>query len=127
MFAAEIIESGWRSPDCYSRDYAPIPASAGVYLFTMTKFVWRESRSMPEVVYAGKSTNLLQRLSHHDVFPLISEQLPDYCLETGIHYMLQRWFLPLDKRLIGQAEINLIRKHNPAFNLQHRLKMVVHG
>jgi hypothetical protein len=127
QFAASMVRDGWRTPDCYSRNFSPAPQSPGVYLFSLYKMFWRESSSLPEIVYAGKSLNLAKRFDNHDVFPIISAQLPDFCLETGIHYMLQRWFRPLDKQIIDKAEIELIKKYNPPFNLQHRVKRVLYG
>jgi excinuclease UvrABC nuclease subunit len=126
-FAAALVQDGWRTPDSYSNDFEPLPPSPGVYLISLIKFIRNQSSTTPQVLYVGKSTNLIERLSNHEVVAEIRDQVPPYCLETGINYSIQRWFKNLDLTLIGAAEIELIKQYHPAFNLQHRVKMVLHG
>jgi len=111
-FTERLVDAGWRTPDCYSRDYETIPDSPGIYLLLASADVTADEA--PVVAYVGKSMCLSRRLNGHPVANEIYRQAPDS--------YVQRWFLKLPADEIASAEVNSIRLYDPPLNLQHRLR-----
>jgi|GEM_PF-2339160 len=108
-----LVLEGWQTPHTYSNHFAPIPDAAGVYaLVVFPDFL--EFKAPPVIGYVGKSRHLCRRLAGHPVVRLITKEDPD-CI-------VQQWFLELAADRITTAEVDLIRRFNPPYNLQHRCR-----
>ncbi len=111
-----LIRKGWKTPNTYSRHYDEIPEKSGCYLFIMIGF-GHDNYEMERVLYAGKSINLKQRHTSHEVHREIGRVICE--MEDVI---IQTWFLELSEEIIDEFEVDLIKKYSPPFNLQHRKK-----
>lgn len=118
-----LISEGWRTPDTYSRDYESFPDAPGVYLFVLWQLyphldVKEDTYDDEKIIYVGKTLNIRKRQQQHEVMAAIYNQI-----EHG-KYAVTRFFMALPECEIHSTEIELIKKYNPPFNLQHRTKVL---
>jgi excinuclease UvrABC nuclease subunit len=128
LFSIEMVDDGWATPDCYSKDFKPLPKDPGVYLFALTKVSGREGSLYPRIAYVGQSTNLFRRLSNHPIEDEIRSKEDFSWSDDGAWLILQRWFKPFPKKLLTPIEVSLIKKYDPPYNVQHRARRICfHG
>lgn len=110
---------GWKTPNSYSNDFAPLPRSSGVYV--ILRPVQIKNRKNPSgvgiihhVLYIGMSINIAQRISQHTIKRELNRR-GDY---------VQIWFQRVPKHRLRTRERRLIKRYNPPYNLQHRVRGV---
>lgn len=108
---ASLVRDKWRTPDTYSKEFAPITNRSAVYLFLL---VDRETYSKSMVAYVGMSTKLLQRMTGHPILQQTSN--------PGFFQM--RWFKPVPPHALREIEAKYIKKFDPPWNIAGRTRGV---
>lgn len=115
-----LAAEGWRTPNTYtSCEFGTPPAAPGIYLFAVFPPPIGDPAAKGIVAYVGKSKCLSRRLAQHPTVRSILLEAPDAHIE--------RWFLVMPANEIYGAEIEAIRRFNPPYNIQHRLRGLFHG
>lgn len=109
---SSFLLDGWQSPNAHDKHFAAFPASPGVYIFLYIENVISVD-SDRRIVYVGMSKNLRQRHNNHETLAVISAELP-------LYGHVQCWFKTMEASEIAAAEIELIEKYDPSFNIVHR-------
>jgi excinuclease UvrABC nuclease subunit len=104
---------GWKTPDCYSNAYAPLPHTSGVYLLVLATM--KDGLLDHEIVYIGQSRNIAKRLTGHNIKKLCQEYY-------GPKAFIKVYFKHYANGLLRRRERRLIQRFNPPFNLQHRTR-----
>ena len=112
LVSASLVEDGWKSPDTYRNCFHPVCEDAAIYLFLLHN---RETYSEAVVAYVGMSTNLGQRLSSHNILPLLHE--------TG-HWPM-RWFKRASETDLRDMERDYIKRFDPPWNIIGRTRGVL--
>lgn len=111
-----LKSEGWLKNWGYCNDYEILPETSGIYCIAVIDFDYcKTSHLKPYVAYVGKSTNLLQRISSHEVLGELREKLSSFSF-AFVYFMNS----PKDK--IDELEKLFIRKYDPPYNLIHRIK-----
>lgn len=108
--AFQFYAKEWKTPRSYT-DYCEVPNKSGVYAFVNVEV---SPAITHEVLYIGMSNNLAFRTSKHEVLSLINAKYGDVFVYFQEH--------PTNLR---QIERDLIRRYNPRYNLQHRIRGTV--
>lgn len=111
----DFLES-WRTPNCYSNKYDSLPKSAGVYLL-VAAYHTDQGLLAHDVVYVGMSRNIFNRFKQHEVKKACE-------LHYGRRVHIKVYFKRCSANALRRKERNLIKKFNPPFNLQHRVRGV---
>lgn len=107
--------SKWKTPNTCDEDYGALPKGSGIYLFVWVRWIGTEIKH--DILYVGQSTNIAQRMIRHDIKELCEQQY-DY---------VRVYFRRCPQNKLRTRERNLIRRLNPPFNLQHRVRGIVNG
>lgn len=110
-FKKHLISDGWFSPDTYSNEFKPFINGSAVYLFLLHE---TEFYDVAIVAYVGMSINLEQRMSGHNIIPLIHQD----------GYWPMRWFKPTPESELRKVEADLIAEIDPPWNIQGRTRGV---
>jgi excinuclease UvrABC nuclease subunit len=109
--AVSLAREGWQSPNAYSKSFADLPRASGIYLFLV--YPDFNASAQPGIVgYVGKSINIKQRMTGHEMATQIRADLPEA--------YVQRWFKKVPKAELEAAEIQAIRRFDPPYNIQYR-------
>lgn len=108
---ADLVRHGFASPDTYDNCFEQAIEGPAVYLFLTHD---RETYTKAFVSYVGMSTCLTQRLSGHNILPLLDRQ----SLWTMI------WFKPVEAQLLRDIERKYIEKFDPPWNVIGRRRGV---
>ena len=106
-----LIAEGWRTPSTYSDHFDEITDRPAVYLFLLMN---RETYREAIVAYVGMSTRLSQRLSGHNILPLLSRD----------DLWPMRWFKPVERRDLRRVEREYITRFDPPWNIVGRRRGV---
>lgn len=102
-----LVSVGWKTPDTYGNEFAPLENIPAVYL------LWG-SRDFQEWVigYAGMSTQLANRIASHSIRRKMGK--------SG--FWVSCWFMPTPAGLLRQVEREIIFAFNPPWNIALRQK-----
>ena len=99
-----LVADGWRTPDTYGNEFAPVPNSAGVYLFLHYS---DELFHCAKVAYVGMSIDVDRRWAGHEILRSLSKH----------GRWTQRWFKPARASDLRHVEASYIVKFNPPWNI----------
>ena len=98
-----LVSDGWLTPNTYGNEFAHIENISAVYLFMLSRaFDFDEAL----VAYVGMSTKLQQRISSHNILPLIDKP----------GFWVTRWFKPVPRADLRPTEARYIAQFNPPWN-----------
>lgn len=100
----DLVSEGWKTPNSYGSDFAPVKNIPGVYLF-MVVDDYDFKRSF--VGYVGMSVKLLQRVAGHP----IKAELDALGLWVPI------WFKPTPANGLRDFERTCIQRFDPPWNI----------
>ncbi len=104
------VKDGWRTPNTYGENYAPLPSLPGVYLLVLVRYGATLRDIAQTVMYVGSTDNILQRCKYHPVKYRMLEDFPeDNCV---CYFKVCDDYRVQEKRLIGQLQ--------PRYNKQWR-------
>jgi hypothetical protein len=103
---------GWLTPNSYSNNFASLPKRPGIYV--LVRATWYPTISH-RVLYVGMSTNIAKRLDGHEIKAMCDK-------EDGKNDYVQVYFKTCPPEALRARERRLIKRFNPPFNLQHRVR-----
>lgn len=105
----ELFLNGWRSPDTYDPEFAPLPNAPAVYCVAAVQLYPSMDRPLNfEVAYVGMSMNVANRLDrNHAAMLRIEEE----------DLWPQRFFKLCDPAGLRSLERRLIRFYQPRLNI----------
>lgn len=105
-------EFDWLTPNTYDHNFSDLPKAPGVYLFTSCDLDMINRTKRETVLYVGRSVNLRQRCSSHEVLRVLRDRF---------HYV-RTFFRLHDSGILPQIEKALIAYFNPCYNTIHRIR-----
>lgn len=107
-----LFDDGWKTPNTYCNQFAPIEQIPAVYLFML---VSKDTYDEEIVAYVGMSRQLKTRLSNHPMKSALV--MPNYWKMV--------WFKPTPVEDLRSVEAGYIRKFNPPWNINGKKRGVI--
>ena len=107
----DLAKSGWRTPQCYSKEFDAPGDFSAVYAFLLVD-PWEFKRARP--AYVGMSKNISQRWSGHPILAELEDLGP----------WVQKWFIRVDECELRSVEAENISRFDPPWNVIGRKRGV---
>lgn len=104
----DLIGRGWKTPDTYGNEFAPVPKGHGIYLFLIHRL---HEYDICCAAYVGMSKQIMKRWQAHNILKRLHAD----------GYYTQRWFLSVPMAALAQEERKYIREFDPALNIHSKV------